>query len=636
MLLTQKSVSRFSVLLAAGLLLGCATPVSAGGRFLTQMEEIGSLSGTVRDERGNPVAGAGVLVKGGCLHQPRNLQTNGQGQWRAPMLQAGQYEITFSKNGFIGTRLVVSMNVGENAAHDVVMRTIQTAAAVVEVVASAASVCDKCEVRTASNYGSPEQRIRRASAPPNTESYNPIQDNPFKSVRQDPLSTFSVDVDTASYGNIRRFLTQGQLPPSDAVRIEEMLNYFTYQHPEPRSGDPFGVSHEVFPCPWQPKHQLLRVALQAKRLQAADVPPRNLVFLIDVSGSMSDDNKLPLLKQGLQRLCKTLREEDRVALVVYAGSSGVVLEPTSGKDKATIIEALERLEAGGSTHGAEGIELAYEVAKKHFRQDADNRVLLCTDGDFNVGVSDEGGLVRLIEEKRKSGVFLTCLGFGMGNYKDANLEQLADKGNGNYAYIDYLAEMDKVFGVGGAGLVTLAKDVKLQLEFNPAKIQGYRLIGYENRLLNAEDFNDDAKDAGEMNAGHSVTALYELIPAGVKAELPGVDALKYQTPSRLLKAAPPELLTIKVRYKKPRGIFSRKLEYPVQGQLAKFEDASEDSRWAAAVATFGMALRESAHKGSASLDLAFELGKGALGKDKEGYRAEMLGLVGKARQLAGK
>jgi Ca-activated chloride channel family protein len=431
-------------------------------------------------------------------------------------------------------------------------------------------------------------------------------------------------VDTASASNVRRFAEQGELPPPDAVRIEELLNYFTYSYPETEGKHPFSVTHEVFACPWAPGHQLVRIGLQGRRLKLDQLPPRNLVFLVDVSGSMSDTNKLPLVKQGLIRLCDSLRPQDRVALVVYAGSSGLVLEPTVGSDRARIQEALGRLGAGGSTHGSAGLKQAYEVARQNFQTGADNRVVLCTDGDFNVGISDEGSLVRLIEEERKSGVFLTCLGFGMGNLKDATLEQLADKGNGNYAYIDSLKEMEKVFGAGGASLVTIAKDVKLQVEFNPSRVQAYRLIGYENRMLAAEDFNDDTKDAGEMNAGHSVTALYEIVPPGGKLQPGSVDPLKYQAPERKPVKASQELLTVKVRYKKPDGFFSRLLAVPVRDEGQPFESASVDSRWAAAVASFGMALRNSPHKGTSTLPFAQGIAETSLGEDAGGLRSGWL------------
>ncbi len=371
----------------------------------------------------------------------------------------------------------------------------------------------------------------------NTEAYRHIVENPFLDVTRAPLSTFSIDVDTAAYSNTRRFLNEGRLPPKDAVRIEELINYFAYDYPQPVGDAPFSVTTEVAQCPWNSAHRLVHVGLQGKRLSRAQLPPANLVFLLDVSGSMQEPNKLPLVKSALSLLAEQLTERDRVALVVYAGSSGLVLPATTGDRKGEILAAIERLEAGGSTNGGAGIQLAYKVAADNFIRDGINRVILATDGDFNVGVTNEGDLVRLIEAKRQSGVFLSVLGFGTGNVKDATMEQLADKGNGNYAYIDTAAEARKVLGqqLGGT-LATIAKDVKLQLEFNPARAAAYRLIGYENRLLRDEDFNDDTKDAGEIGAGHTVTALYEVVPAGQEWSNPGVDPLKYQTAPRTTHA----------------------------------------------------------------------------------------------------
>ena len=345
----------------------------------------------------------------------------------------------------------------------------------------------------------------------NTEQYNRIYDNEFLMAKDNPLSTFSIDVDTASYSNIRRFLNNNQLPPKDAVRIEEMINYFSYDYPQPKENEPFSVTTEVAACPWNKDHQLVLIGLQGRNVETANLPPSNLVFLLDVSGSMQDTDKLPLIKSAFRLLVDQLRPQDRVSIVVYAGSSGLVLDSTPGDQKQVILQAIDSLNAGGTTAGGEGIKLAYEIAKKNLMKDGNNRVILATDGDFNVGVSSDGDLIRMIEEKRNDGIFLTILGFGMGNYKDAKMEQLADKGNGTIAYIDNLLEAKKVFVSGLSGtLLTIAKDVKIQVEFNPTKIKAYRLIGYENRMLKKEDFNDDKKDAGEIGAGHSVTALYEI------------------------------------------------------------------------------------------------------------------------------
>ena len=456
---------------------------------------------------------------------------------------------------------------------------------------------------------------RVTGQPFNTEAYDYVADNDFLAAAQNPLSTFSVDVDTASYSNVRRFLLGGRRPPRDAVRIEELVNYFTYDYAAPRAADPapFAASLEVAAAPWAPTHRLVRIGLKGRELSTADRPAANLVFLVDVSGSMDEPNKLPLVKESLRMLVEKLKPEDHVAIVVYAGSSGLALPSTLASHRQEILDAIDRLRAGGSTNGAMGIQLAYDVAKANFIAGGVNRVILSTDGDFNMGVTDRGDLVRLIEEKAKSGVFLTALGFGMGNYKDATLEQLADKGNGAYAYIDSPREARKVLAeqVNGT-LAVIAKDVKVQVEFNPAKVQAYRLIGYENRLLKKEDFNNDKIDAGDIGAGHTVTALYEVVPAGVEWKPESsVDPLKYQRPvgspvagDESRSTALPttnELLTVKLRYKAPDGDASKLLEFPLTDQGAAFADASGDFKFAAAVAGFGMVLRDSPHKGAATL-----------------------------------
>ncbi|MEH2128476.1 vWA domain-containing protein [Nostoc sp.] len=472
----------------------------------------------------------------------------------------------------------------------------------------------------------------------NTENYNRIEDNPFHRVGNDPLSTFSIDVDTASYSNVRRFITQGELPPKDAVRIEELINYFTYNYPQPKGERPFSVTTEVAAAPWNPQHKLVQVGLQGKRLETKTLPPSNLVFLIDVSGSMDDPNKLPLVQQSLKLLVNQLRPEDRVSLVVYAGNAGLVLPATSGNQKSTILAAIDRLEAGGSTAGGQGIELAYKIAKESFLKSGNNRVILATDGDFNVGVSSDGDLTRLIEQKRDQGIFLTVLGFGTGNYKDGKMEQLADKGNGNYAYIDTLLEAKKVLVNDLRGtLFTIAKDVKIQVEFNPAKVQAYRLIGYENRLLQNQDFNDDKKDAGDIGAGHSVTALYEIIPTGTKSDvkLPEIDPLRYQRSGETASdAAGNELMQVKLRYKSPQDSTSQLITQTIQDDdLRTDQIPSTNLRFAAAVATFGMVLRDSEYKGDASYDLVMKLATQGKGEDQEGYRGEFIRLVEQSRGL---
>jgi Ca-activated chloride channel family protein len=476
-------------------------------------------------------------------------------------------------------------------------------------------------------------RVRRE--PWNTEEYGRIAENPFLAVSAHPLSTFSIDVDRASYSNVRRMLLEGQAPPKDAIRIEELINYFPYGYAEPRGDDPVAIHTEIAPAPWKPAHRLLRIGLQARRIDTRGLPPSNLVFLLDVSGSMDEPNKLPLLKVSLGLLVNTLRPQDRVAIVVYAGSAGLVLSSTAGDRKATILEAIERLAAGGSTAGGAGIKRAYDEAVANFIRGGNNRVILATDGDFNVGVSSDGELVRLIEEKRKTGVFLTVLGFGQGNLKDAKMEQLADHGNGNYAYIDNLLEARKtlVHELGGT-LFTVAKDVKIQVEFNPAHVRAYRLIGYENRLLANEDFADDTKDAGEIGSGHSVTALYEIIPVGVETDVTvrTPDSLRYQRGRpRSDTEAGPELLFVKVRYKQPDGERSRLLTHAVLD--APGRAATADFQFQAAVAEFGLLLRQSEHRGAASLRHVIEVARGAVGTDSDGYRAEFVRLAQAAQSL---
>lgn len=474
----------------------------------------------------------------------------------------------------------------------------------------------------------------------NTEAYGYRKDNDFAKVADQPLSTFSIDVDTAAYANVRRFLQQGQRPPADAVRIEELVNYFPYRYAPPTGDVPFAAHLEVASAPWAPEHRLVRIGLKGREVSDAARPPANLVFLLDVSGSMHAANKLPLVKQSLRLLVEKLRPDDRVAIAVYAGASGLALPSTSASRQAEILDAIDRLEAGGSTNGAMGIQLAYDLAKANFVPGGVNRVILATDGDFNVGMTNEGELVRLVQEKAQSGVFLSVLGFGMGNLKDHTLESLADKGNGHYAYIDSLAEARKTLvEQAGGTLLTIAKDVKVQVEFNPAVVAAYRLIGYENRLLAKEDFNNDRVDAGDIGAGHTVTALYEVVPVGAEmpTEVPAVDALKYQkveTPNA--KGQTPnnaEMLTVKIRYKEPAGEESSKLEFPLRDTGAVFADASPDFKFAAAVAAFGLVLRDSPHKGASVLADVAAWGRAGIAGDAGGYRAEFISLVERAQSV---
>jgi Ca-activated chloride channel family protein len=471
--------------------------------------------------------------------------------------------------------------------------------------------------------------------PTNTERYQHLDDNPVHLVAEQPVSTFSIDVDTGGYANVRRFLNAGQLPPQDAVRVEEMVNYFDYRYVPPASRDvPFRVATEVAPAPWNPQALLMKIGIKGFEVAAAERPPANLVFLIDVSGSMQSPDKLPLLKNAFRLLTDQLTAHDRVSMVVYAGSSGVVLEPTAGDQKHKIREAIDRLEAGGSTNGAEGIERAYQLAHDAQIKGGINRVVLATDGDFNVGVVDFEALVDMAERQRTGGVALTTLGFGTGNYNDQLLERLADAGNGNYAYVDTLNEARKVLVTElSSTLFTIAKDVKIQVEFNPATVLEYRLIGYENRMLAREDFNNDKVDAGDIGAGHRVTALYEIVPVGKAGRL---DPLRYGPQARAA-AASNELANVKLRYKKPQSDTSELLEYPIgKGSVATLERLSPDFRFAASVAAFGQLLRGGKYVGNYGYGDVEQLARGALDDDPEGYRREFLSLVKLADSLTPK
>ena len=503
-------------------------------------------------------------------------------------------------------------------------------ATVVSQVAFAPAVLREQSRRSLVSGGRYNQNFER-------EGYERIYDNEFMAAGTNPLSTFSIDVDRASYANVRRFIREGRLPPPDAVRIEELINYFTYDLPSPEGPDPFSVHSEVGRAPWNPAHRLVRIGIQGRTVDTEDLAASNLVFLLDVSGSMNSPNKLPLLKSALRLLVDQLRPQDQVAIVVYAGAAGVVLDPTSGGDKERILDALSRLEAGGSTAGGAGLQLAYDVARRNHLEGGNNRVILATDGDFNIGPSSDAAMVRLIEARRDEGTFLTVLGFGTGNLQDAKMEKLADHGNGNFAYIDTALEAHKVLvSEFGGTLYTIAKDVKIQVEFNPIHVQAYRLIGYENRLLAAEDFNDDRKDAGDLGAGHTVTALYEVIPVGVEAGTlmrdRGIDDLRYQDDgARIAAGESPKLLFIKLRYKDPDERRSRLLTHPV---LDTEQDPSVDFTFGASVAAFGMVLRDSKYRGSADLETVLRWARRSVGSDLEGYRKEFVRMVEAARQLS--
>ncbi|APU67036.1 vWA domain-containing protein [Christiangramia flava] len=565
-----------------------------------------TITGTVIDESGLSLPGVNILVKG----TNTSAQTDIDGKFS---IEASKGDIlTFSFIGFITEKIKIK----DQTILEVVLKESRESLDEVILLQNDAE-------RSLSGVVS---GISYANPPENTESYKPIEENIFKRVGNAPLSTFSIDVDRAGYSNIRRMINNGQDIPVDAVKIEEMINYFNYDYSQPTGNDPFSINTEVAATPWNDQTQLVKIGLQGKIIPLDDVPASNLVFLIDVSGSMNSPNKLELLKSAFKLLTDNLREQDKVAMVVYAGAAGVVLEPTSGNEKAKIKEALQKLQAGGSTAGGEGIKMAYKIAEEHFIEGGNNRVILATDGDFNVGASSDRAMEDLIEEKRNSGVFLTCLGFGMGNYKDSKMETLADKGNGNYAYIDNMQEAKRVLGTEFGGTIyTIAKDVKIQVEFNPGKVAAYRLIGYENRLLNDEDFNDDQKDAGELGSGHTVTALYEIIPVGVKSKfLKEVDDLKYSRMKN--KDFGEELLTVKFRYKEPDGNNSKLITKTVNSPETE-KEPSEDLKFMSAVALFGMNLRESEYSNNCGNDVVIDLAEAGRGADGDGYRAEFIRLV---------
>jgi Ca-activated chloride channel homolog len=595
-----------------------------------------TITGKITDNSGLVVAGVNVSIKGISQGTTSDLK--------------GKYSIKVSTKGailqfaFIGF-VTQNVKVGTKDTLNIMLK--EDSQKLEEVVVSdyeiqgrvaGVQVDKKSKIRaTASqpiNYDlhsmpAPQMPPRMApEAISDNEEYKSEKEIGFKATDKDPQTTFSIDVDRAAYTNVRRFINNGQMPPKDAVRIEEMINYFDYNYAQPTGKDPINIETEISDSPWNKGLKILHIGLQAKTISTENLPASNLVFLIDVSGSMSDYNKLPLVKTAFKLLTDQLREQDHVAIVVYAGAAGLVLPPTSGKDKNKIKDALDNLSAGGSTAGGAGIELAYKTALENFVKNGNNRVILATDGDFNVGVSSNEGLETLVENKRKSGIFLSVLGFGMGNYKDSKMETLSDKGNGNYAYIDNLSEAEKVFVKEfGGTLFTVAKDVKLQLEFNPKYVKAYRLIGYENRALANEDFKNDAKDAGEMGSGHTVTAIYEIIPTGVESNfLP--DKLKYQHFTQTFMGSnSEEVCTVKIRYKQPDSDKSVQMEEVVKDSHVPLEKTTENFRFSAAVTEFGLLLRNSDFKGSSNYEEVINLAKNNFGKDSEGYRAEFLKLV---------
>jgi Ca-activated chloride channel family protein len=607
--------------------------------FAAVAEASRAITGQVSSaDDGSGMPGVNIVLKGTTT----GTVTTGQGTYSITVPDSGG-TLVFSFIGYVTQEVVI----GTTNVLNVTLQLDVSSLNEVVVTGAAGVMNKKVHIRGAASVGGgkPSKRADKQAEmiygarsyqdvidvqepEHNTEEYDAVHEMGFRDALRIPLSTFSIDVDAASYSNVRRFINNGQRPPIDAVRVEEIVNYFDYDYKQPGDEDPFSVNTEIAPAPWNNKHQLVHIGLQGKVIPTENLPPSNLVFLIDVSGSMADVNKLPLLKSSFKLLVDQLRPQDKVAIVVYAGAAGVVLEPTSGADKKTIIASLDQLQSGGSTAGGQGIQLAYALAKQNFVKGGNNRVILATDGDFNVGESSNASMERLIEEKRGDGIFLTVLGYGMGNYKDSKMEILADKGNGNYAYIDNILEAQKVLvNEFGGTLFTIAKDVKIQVEFNPNKVQAYRLIGYENRQLKDEDFNNDRKDAGEIGSGHTVTALYEVIPVGVESQFFKIDELKYQKTVVDRSAGTNELLTVKIRYKAPDGDISKLITRPLLDKSIKESATSENFRWSAAVAGFGMLLRKSEYVNGYTFDDALVLAESARGKDEKGYRIEFINMM---------
>lgn len=582
-----------------------------------------TVTGTVTDENNRPLIGANVSIE----KSRKGTVTNEHGKYSIEAIQGDI--IRFSYIGYKTQKVKANRKIIDVKLYPDNNLLMEECVTTSDEVSNRAISSKQMAVRS---LGMPALIYDRYA---NREEYSHNAENRFKSPVKDPLSTFSIDVDAASYSNIRRFINQGEMPPKDAVRIEEMINYFNYNYPKPTGNDPVRITTEVGICPWNKTHRLVQIGLKAREIESQNLPASNFVFLIDVSGSMFGPTRLELVKSSLRLLVNNLREKDRVAIVTYCGDARVALPSTPGNERQKIKDALETLTAGGSTAGGAGIKEAYRIAQKNFIAQGNNRIILCTDGDFNVGASSETELENLIESKRKSGIFLTVLGYGMGNYKDNKMQILAQKGNGNHAYIDNIQEANKVLvNEFGSTMYAVAKDVKLQVEFNPAKVQSYRLVGYETRILNNEDFNDDTKDAGEMGAGHTVTALYEIIPTGISGNIPGsIDPLKYQTETNIntQTSNSSELLTVKLRYKTPEEEKSKKIEKSVT-DMGK-DNVSPDFRFASAVAMFAQLLKDSDFKGEATYDKVIETANKGLSFDPEGYRAEFVRLVQSAKGL---
>lgn len=616
--------------------------------IIAQPKGTGSISGTIRDNAKQGLANASIEAFLGT-QRIAATSSDAKGAYKLIQLNPGKYTIVVKLTGYKTSSTEVKVNPAKNSIHNVTLKVDEgllpiqrakgdagpgsAATAQAESYAGGFAVSDMLSISSGA-YAAPYPGMY--IPPNNTEEYTAINPNIFHSPLAEPLSTFSIDVDTANYSNLRRYLNQGQLPPKNSIRIEELINYFSYDYPEPKGEHPFSVYTEMGVNPWNQKRNLVHIGIKGRAIDLKTAPASNLVFLIDVSGSMNTPQKLPLVKESMKMLVANLRPIDKIAIAVYAGSAGLVLPSSDGAEKGKIIQAIEDLEAGGSTAGGAGIRLAYKTALDNFIKGGNNRIILCTDGDFNVGVSSTADLEGLVSEYRSKGVYLTVLGYGMGNYKDNRMETLADKGNGNYAYIDNINEAKKVLVTEmGSTLFTIAKDVKLQVEFNPAHVKAYRLIGYENRMLRTEDFKDDTKDAGELGAGHTVTAIYEIIPANSKETLPELDTLKYQDVKISDEARKsPEVMTVKMRYKKPDSDVSIPLETPVYNKTLGLKDVSETFTFANAVVGYGMLLQDSEHKAALTWEMVREMAKASLGSDKEGYRKEFLDLVNRAEKLS--
>ncbi|GAB1467445.1 VWA domain-containing protein [Candidatus Cloacimonadota bacterium] len=627
--------TRIMIVLAILLLIGASAATN---------EQCGAINGKVIQQKGKlPISGAKLE----CYQNSKLISstlTDAKGAYRIDKLLPGKYELkasspnykTYTRKITVKTCKTTTVNIKLKAAvmqreNIVTPPTGSTSKLEMTSVMDMAGSGGIANYATPMPYGNPGMY-----QPPNsTEDYSAITPNIFHSPLSEPLSTFSIDVDTANYSNLRRMLNQGQLPPSNSIRLEELLNYFSYNYPAPTAEHPFSVYSEMGVIPWNQKRNFVHIGIQGKKLNLDVAPASNLVFLIDVSGSMDSPNKLGLVKESMNLLVENLRGKDKVAIVVYAGAAGEILPSTSGNNKLAITEALNKLQAGGSTAGGAGIQLAYKIATENLIKDGNNRIIICTDGDFNVGASSDAAMTELVETNRKKGIYLTVLGYGMGNYKDNRMELLADKGNGNYAYIDTIQEAKKVLvNEMVSTLYTIAKDVKLQVEFNPAHVKAYRLVGYENRLLRDEDFVDDTKDAGELGAGHTVTAIYEIIPADSKESFPGEIPLKYQDIKISDEARKsPEIMTVKLRYKLPDKDLSIPFDVPVKNVTKALNDCSETYLFSTAVLGYGMMLQNSEYKAALTWDMVKELAKNNIGKDVEGYRAEFLKLIDTAAKL---